>query len=265
MYKIGFLGGGTMAEAILSGLINHSTISSSHNIIVAEINAARREVLQAAYPALSVTESAEEMIKSCDMIFLAVKPYQLQQIIDETAACWRNKAVVSIIAGWSYAKLSSLLPDSRLLRVMPNTAAKVSSAMSAMASEYTLTPEEYALAKQAFEACGEVVELSEAQFDIVTAISGSGPAYVYMFIDAMTQGGVLHGLPKTIARKLAVQTVLGAAEMVKHTHQSPNDLKDDVCTPGGTTIEAVYSLEQNRFIATIIEAVTACFEKSQRM
>ena len=219
MQNIGFLGGGTMAEAILSGLINHSAILSSHNIVVAEINPVRREALQSAYPAISITDSAEEMIKSCEMIFLAVKPYQLQQIISETAAFWRDKAVVSIIAGWSYTKLSSLLPDSRLLRVMPNTAAKVSSAMSAMASEYTLTSEEYILAKQAFEACGEVVELSEAQFDIVTAISGSGPAYVYMFIDAMTQGGVLHGLPKTIARKLAVQTVLGAAEMVKCTNR----------------------------------------------
>lgn len=266
MYKIGFLGGGTMAEAILNGIMSHNAIMSGpSSIMVAEISASRRDSLRSSYPTVAVTESVEDMLKICEMIILAVKPYQLPQIIHETASYWEGKAVVSILAGWNYTKLANLLPKSRLLRVMPNTAAKVSAAMSALASEYTLTSEEYSLAKQIFESCGEVVELSETQFDAVTAISGSGPAYVYMFIDAMTQGGVLHGLPKAVARKMAVQTVLGAAEMVRVTDKSPNDLKDDVCTPGGTTIEAVYALENNRFSATVIDAVTACFEKSRRM
>ncbi len=263
MYKIGFLGGGTMAEAILQGIVSHNSAIAS-NLTVAEISPARRETLQAHY-SVTVTESVEEMVKNSDLIILAVKPYQLQAIIEQTASLWHDKAIISIIAGWNYAKLAKFLPDTRLLRVMPNTAARVSEAMSVLASEHTLLGDEYSQAKQIFEACGEVVELSEAQFDAVAAISGSGPAYVYMFIDAMTQGGVLHGIPKVIARKMAVQTVLGAAKMVSCTGQSPNDLKDDVCTPGGTTIEAVYALERNGFTAAVMDAVTACYEKSKRM
>jgi pyrroline-5-carboxylate reductase len=149
--------------------------------------------------------------------------------------------------------------------VMPNTAAKISEAMTALSLEHTLSEDEYSTAKQIFESCGKVVEVSEKYFDAVTAISGSGPAYVYMFIDALTQGGLLHGLPKNIARQLATQTVLGAAKMVQETAISPNELKDDVCSPGGTTIEAVYTLETNHFTATVMDAVTACVNKSRKM
>ena len=236
MYKIGFLGGGTMAEAILNGIMSHNVIMSGpSSIMVAEISASRRDSLRSSYPTVAVTESVEDMLKICEMIILAVKPYQLPQIIHETASYWEGKAVVSILAGWNYTKLANLLPKSRLLRVMPNTAAKVSPAMSALASEYTLTSEEYSLAKQIFESCGEVVELSETQFDAVTAISGSGPAYVYMFIDAMTQGGVLHGLPKAVARKMAVQTVLGLSLIHISCATPASSCRSPDCTPSGVS------------------------------
>jgi len=264
MKKIGFLGGGNMAEALLSGILTHD-IADKGSICIAEINTERANYLLEEY-GVCVTNAPSTMLSKSDLVILAVKPYQIETIVNQDRASWEGKGILSIMAGWDLEKLKSLFPEScRLLRTMPNTPARVSAGMTALASEHTLTEDEFSVAQAIFESCGEVICVNESQLEAVTAISGSGPAYVFMFIDALTQGGILHGLPKATARKLAVQTCLGAAEMVKSTGISPNELKDDVCTPGGTTIEAVYSLENNRFAASVIDAVTACYNKAVSM
>jgi pyrroline-5-carboxylate reductase len=263
-FGFGFLGGGNMAEAILSGILGKKLIDPEH-IVIAEISVPRKTYLEQTY-GVRVTANAEEMLREVSMVLIAVKPYQFEQIVSDTYDAWQYQGAISIMAGWSYEKLGKVLPQTtRLLRVMPNTAAKIAQAMSALFSGYTLAKDEYQMARNIFTSCGEIVEIPEHYIHVITAISGSGPAYAYMFIDALTQGGVLHGLPKDTARKLAVQTVLGAAEMVKATGLSPNELKDAVCTPGGTTIEAVYALEHHAFTATVMDAVKACVEKSKNM
>lgn len=201
------------------------------------------------------------------MIILAVKPYVLQEVLDTIKPALSGKALISIAAGWTVAMLREALQGTgaTFLRVMPNTPAMVSEGMTAMCEDTTFSENDFAFAKNLFEAVGRTVVLPERLFDGVIAISGSSPAYVYMMIEAMADAGVREGLTRPCAYEMAAQAVLGSALMVLQSGDHPGALKDAVCSPGGTTIEAVEELERKGFRAAIMDAMRVCADRSREM
>ena len=206
-------------------------------------------------------------MQQVDVILLAVKP----NVLGNVAASIRSlltpaHTVVSIAAGWTMQMLTEALGETApILRLMPNTPALVNASMTAICAEHHLEAEVFAWVQELLNAVGRTVVLPEKLFDAVIAISGSSPAYVYMFIEAMADAGVQEGLPRALAYEMAAQSVLGSAQMVLETKKHPGELKDAVCSPGGTTIDAVVSLERSGFRAAVMDAMAACAEKSRKM
>ena len=201
------------------------------------------------------------------MIILAVKPHYIRGVIDDVRPALEGKAVISIAAGWTVDMLADALEDTgaTYLRVMPNTPAMVGEGMTALCDDSTFSKDDFAFAKGIFDAVGRTVILPERLFDGVIAISGSSPAYVFMMIEAMADAGVREGLPRACAYEMASQAVLGSALMVLSSGTHPASLKDAVCSPGGTTIEAVEELERKGFRGAIMDAMKACADKSREM
>lgn len=216
-----------------------------------------------------VTASNLDAARFAEVLVLATKPDQVVAAlaeIQETLTSKKNYVVVSIAAGVTIAKLESALPDgARVIRVMPNTPALIGESASAFATGKNATAADGALATKLLSAVGMAYPVKESLLDAVTGLSGSGPAYVYQFIEALSDGGVASGLPREIATKLAAQTVAGAARMVLQTGQHPGALKDQVTSPGGTTIEGVHELEKGKMRATVMNAVRAATEKSKKL
>jgi pyrroline-5-carboxylate reductase len=248
-----------MAGAIIKGAIAHKAVSPNH-IDVYDIDSDKVRSLQETHGIHgAVTISA--LCERCDMLLLAVKPNVLPDILKELADI--NLPLISIAAGWSAENIKSFYgKHKRVLRVMPNTPLLVGEGMSVFETPTSLHEHELAFAKKLFGALGKVSYAQAKQMDAVTAVSGSGPAYAFLFLEALADGGVLCGLPRTQAIDLAAQTLLGAAKMVLDTGTHPGALKDAVCSPGGTTIEAVKVLERGGFRGAVIEAVEACAKKS---
>jgi pyrroline-5-carboxylate reductase len=199
------------------------------------------------------------------VLILAVKPNILEKVVKEAGEALCGKAVISIAAGWTSKMLQDLMPACRILRVMPNTPALVGEGMTAMSKAHTLTAEESLLAERIFSSFGRAVWVEEYMMEAVIGVSGSGPAYAFMFIEAMADGGVLKGLPRKTAQEIAAQTLLGAAKMVLESGMHPAELKDMVCSPGGTTIEAVRRLEEKGMRSAVMEAVAASADKAESM
>ena len=261
-FKIAFIGGGNMAEALISKALNVGVIENEHTM-VCDISEQRLEYIGSKYGVKTI-KTAKEAADFADIIVFAVKPQHFAGSVIGIKDSFKGKAVVSIMAGLKSSQIKEKLNEScRVLRVMPNTPALVGEGMSVLCAENTLTDAEFAFAKELFMAVGNVEVLSEKLFDIVTGVSGSGPAYVYMFIEALSDAGVFNGLPRDVSYKLAAQTVLGAAKMVLETNMHPGTLKDMVSSPGGTTIEAIASLENDGFRKAVINAVNKCTEKSK--
>lgn len=266
MLKLGFIGAGNMGSAILRGLINAQYITAD-DMAICDLSAKKLEDLSDEFPGLSCTESDVELTEMCDMIVLAVKPQYLQDVIDDIREVLNAKAVISIAAGWTVDQLATALEGTgaTYLRVMPNTPAMVGEGMTAICEDTTFDQDDFEFAKGIFDAVGRTVVLPEKLFDGVIAISGSSPAYVFMMIEAMADAGVREGLPRSVAYEMAAQTLLGSALMVLQTGTHPGALKDAVCSPAGTTIEAVEELERKGFRAAIMDAMKACADKSRVM
>lgn len=266
MKKLGLIGAGNMGGAILRGVIAADYLRQDE---VAVFDTSRRKTEELSRELSSVTYagSAIELIDLCEMIILAVKPNYMRGVIDDVREVLHGKAVISIAAGWTVAMLEEALEgtDATCLRVMPNSPAMVGEGMTAICDHSTFSKDDFAFAKGIFEACGRTVVLPERLFDGVIAISGSSPAYVFMMIEAMADAGVKEGLPRACAYEMAAQAVLGSALMVLQSGTHPASLKDAVCSPGGTTIEAVEALERSGFRAAIMDAMEACAEKSRKM
>lgn len=262
--KIGFIGVGVMGEAIIIGSLRSGCISAA-DIFIYDIDHTKLISMVERY-LVNACESLDELLLSSDMILLAVKPAGCKKLLEGIADKIKNKAIISIVAGWSTAKISKLLSeDTRVLCVMPNTPALCGEGMSVLSANNTLHPDELQFALKLFDSFGETEIVDENYFGIVTGISGSGPAYVFMFIEAMISAGIYNGLPAKTARKLAVQTVLGAAKSLKANDRHPAEMRDAVCTPAGTTIEAVYELEKNGFNGIVMSAVDQCTKKYKQM
>lgn len=266
MLKLGFIGAGNMGSAILRGLIAADYLTAD-DMAICDLNTRRLEELSDAYPGLTCTESDVELAEMCDMIVLAVKPHFMAEVIEHIREELNGKAVISIAAGWTVEQLTSALESSgaTCLRVMPNTPAMVGEGMTAMCEDTTFSEEDFEFAKGIFDSVGRTVVVPERLFDGVIAISGSSPAYVYMMIEAMADAGVKEGLYRNTAYELAAQAVLGSALMVLQSGTHPAALKDAVCSPGGTTIEAVEELERKGFRAAIMDAMKVCAQKSRDM
>ena len=261
--KIGFIGGGNMAGALANGVIA-SGLCKKCDVTVCDIN---EESLKK-YDKEINTSTDNKKALECDYIILAVKPFILSKVLEELSSYdIKNKVFISIAAGITTDEIKTILgSDAKVIRVMPNTPAQVSEGMTAIAHpDYCVTDSELEDAVKIFDAVGKTQVMTENMINAVTGISGSGPAYVFMFIEAMADAAVLEGIPRDKAYELSAQTVLGSAKMVLETGKHPGELKDMVCSPKGTTIEAVAELEKRGFKSAVIEAVKKCVDKANNI
>jgi pyrroline-5-carboxylate reductase len=263
--RIGLIGTGKMATALAKGWVESRWISSDRIAGTDVLPEAREQFTKAtSCPTLS---SIAEVVGESDVLVLAVKPQHMAgAMADLRDRLTDRHLVVSIAAGVTLAKMSqSLGEDRRLVRVMPNTPALVGAGASAFAKGGTATAEDAKLVEQMLSTVGIAVEVPENLLDAVTGLSGSGPAYVYQIIEALSDGGVRVGLPRAIATQLAAQTVLGAAKMVLETGEHPGTLKDSVTSPGGTTIAGLHAMEAGGVRGHLINAVVAATERSKEL
>jgi len=262
---IGFIGSGNMGQAMIGGIIK-SELVDSKNIIVSDLDQKKLDFIAGEYKTQVTTDSVE-LVKKSDIIFLAIKPNiysivlkQIKEYVTE------SKIIISIAPGQTLENLEERLgKNTKIVRAMPNTPALVGEGMAAICKNRNVTAEELSFVKQLFESFGKAEEISEYLFDSVIGVSGSSPAYVFMFIEALADGAVIGGMPRDKAYKFAAQAVLGSAKMVLETGKHPGELKDMVCSPGGTTIEAVATLEKEGFRHAVIECVKDCMKKSEEM
>jgi pyrroline-5-carboxylate reductase len=262
---IGFLGAGKMATALAKGFLNAKLIKADQLFAADPYSAAREHF---AVETGAKTFSANlEVVPAANVLVLATKPDQVAAALAEISAAFaKNHLLISIAAGVTIAKLEAVLPaGARVIRVMPNTPALVGAGASGFALGKHATSADSELAQKLLSAVGVAMPVKESLLDAVTGLSGSGPAYVYQFIEALSDGGVAAGLPRDIATRLAAQTVLGGAKMVLETGQHPGALKDQVASPGGTTIEGLHELEKGKLRGTVMSAVRAAAEKSKKL
>lgn len=264
MSKLGFIGCGKMTGAIVQGVVK-SGVFPGQDIVLSSRNAARVAELAAATGSCSASSNVEAAGFS-DVIVLGVKPGDIPAVVNEIAGELSGKLLVSIAAGVPISRLTTLAgANVAIVRVMPNTPALVHRGASAYAAGPGVTATQKEAVEKIFGAVGTVYAVKEEALDAVTGVSGSGPAYIYMVIEALADGGVLTGLPRDLSLQLATQTVIGAGEMVAQTGQHPATLRDNVASPGGTTIAAIEKLEQAGLRAALIGAVRAAAEKSIAM
>ena len=257
MIAIGFIGAGKMASAIINGL-DKDTFSI-------QISGRTLDTTQKTAHMLGIKAAAShaELIQSSDIVVLAVKPHIIPEIL---RAHQITKPIVSIAAGMTLSDLASLTTSKQpLIRVMPNINATIQNSTTGITRNANVSDDTFATVTAIFESIGSVHELAEKDFGTFTALAGSSPAYIYMFIDAMSRAGVLHGMPKDVSTKIVAETVLASAEMLLSSDLNPWTLVDNVSSPGGTTVAGVVSLEQNNFVATVIDAITATVDKNKAM
>lgn len=261
--KVGFIGGGNMANAIVNGVIS-SGLCKKDEIVVCDKNSNALEK----YNDIKTSTDNKEAL-SADYIVLAVKPQIMPFVLEELKGYKEtdDKIFVSIAAGISVETIKNALgKNAKVSRVMPNTPALVLEGMTVVSeNDGSLSEEEFKGVLDIFNSVGKTEVLPESFINTVTGISGSSPAYVYMMIEAMGDSGVLGGLPRDIAYRLAAQSVLGSAKMVLESGKHPGELKDMVCSPKGTTIEAVAELEKRGFRTALIEAIKKCNEKANKL
>jgi pyrroline-5-carboxylate reductase len=262
---VGFIGGGNMAEALIRGLIDSGNTPAS--IHVSEPMAARRRVLKRRFR-VNVSSSNLDVCESADVVFLAVKPQIMGEVLEELQGkIGRRQLVVSIAAGVPLKRLEKGLGgDAKVVRVMPNTPCLLGRGASVLCGGRKATSTDLRFAKSLFETVGlaEVVG-QEKLLDAVTGLSGSGPAYVYLFAESLIDGGVRAGLDRDLAAKLAFQTIAGAAEMMLETGRPPADLRKAVSSPGGTTLAGLARLAKGRFAQTVGAAVAAATRRSKEL
>lgn len=263
---IGMIGTGNMGSAILRGIVEADYVKAGQ-ICAYDTSSKRIRELEEDIPGINCARDCIEVAEQSDLIILAVKPIYVQGVLDEIRPALDGKSVLSIAAGWTVSMLKKALYGSTAtyLRVMPNTPALVGEGMTAICDDTTFSKEDFDYAKGIFDSVGKTRILPERLFDGVVAVSGSSPAYVYMMIEAMADAAVKEGLPRVYAYEMAAQSVLGSALMVLSSGTHPAALKDAVCSPGGTTIEAVEMLERKGFRSAVMDAMEACARKSREM
>lgn len=263
--KIGFIGAGKMAQAMIGGMINSNLIPPEW-LIASTKSEETVEKVQQKYR-IEVTKDNKLVAKKADILFLAIKPDIHLSIIEEIRNFVKQDTIIiTIAAGISLLDLEENFNRKiKAIRSMPNTPSLIGEGMSAICKNEWITDEDLRDVIQIFSCFGNVEVIDEKFMDSIPAISGSSPAYVYVFIEALADGGVKAGLARDQAYKLAAQAVLGAAKMVLETGKHPGELKDEVCTPGGATIEAVAELEKRGFRAAVLSAMESCVQKTKAL
>jgi pyrroline-5-carboxylate reductase len=263
--RIGFLGAGKMAAALAKGFVQGNLLPATELLASDVLESARKSFAETVGAA--TTERNQDVPPFARVLFVAVKPGQVEQVLSEIRQeVTSEHLVISIAAGVTLARLEGALPPgARVIRVMPNTPALVGASATAFALSKAARGEDGRLAQALFSSVGVAYELKESLLDAVTGLSGSGPAYGYLIIEALSDGGVAAGLPRDVATRLAAQTLLGSARMVLETGLHPGALKDMVTSPGGTTIDGLHELERGGVRAALIQAVKVAAEKSRRL
>lgn len=262
--RIAVIGGGNMGEALAAGMVS-AGYAPQESITIAEPIEARRQYLDS--KGYRTVASGPEAAREAGIVFFAVKPQDLGGVLDALKeVVTAEKLLVSIVAGATTSCFTRVFGnDARIIRVMPNTPALVGAGAAAVCAGGAASDGDLAAARKMLESVGRAVEVPESQMDAVTGLSGSGPAYVFQFIEALADGGVCAGLPRDKALMLAAQTVLGAARMVLELNEHPGRLKDMVASPGGTTIAGLHALEKGGLRAAVIDAVMAATKRSAEL
>jgi len=260
--KLGFIGAGAMGGAIIRGLLAKGRVARE-DLIYYDPDPARQKKMEK-MKVKAARDNPEVM--QAQVVVLAVKPQLLGPVLAGIKDFVRPQhLLISMAAGVTLATLEAALPGSRVIRTMPNTPALVGAGMTALATGNRATPEDTDLALELFEVVGQAAVVEERLMDAVTGLSGSGPAFVALFIEALADGGVKAGLPRVLAHNMAVQTVLGAAKLCHEEDLHPGKLKDLVASPGGTTIEGLHALEKGGFRGLVMSAVTAAAARSKEL
>lgn len=261
--KIGFIGAGKMGNAILSGIIN-SNFCSSKDIFVAEPNETIATKLK---NSLNINiESSQNVVKNSDIIIICTKPFIIKEVLkDIQSSVSPDKVIISIAAGISTETIENILGKIPVIRVMPNTPALLGVGMSALSRGKFTSNNQLNLALEIFSKVGKTIVVEENLLDAVTGVSGSGPAFFYLVIEALAKGGEELGLPKDTALELSCQTALGAAKMIMETGKTPEILRKEVTTPGGTTEQGLRVLDESNVFGTFIETVKVTAKKSKEL
>lgn len=262
---LGFIGCGNMAQAMLKGILEKG-LYQPENILVSRRNEAALGQIQKQFLVQTTTDN-RQVAKKADILILAVKPFQFETVIREIRdEVKEDVLVISIAAGQTMENIERFFGKNiKLVRSMPNTPALVLEGASGVCFNERITDDDKKKAMDIFSSFGIAHEVSEAMINVVIGVSGSSPAYVFLFIEAMADAAVADGMPRAQAYELAAQSVLGSAKMVLETGKHPGELKDMVCSPAGTTIEAVRVLEKEGFRSAVIEAMKACVKKAQEI
>ncbi len=262
--RLGFIGAGNMAQAIIGGIIKNGLVDKAE-IIASAATQKTIDKVKSEY-GINVTLDNREVAKA-DILFLAVKPVYYQSVIEEIRDIkTEGQIIVTIAAGKSLEWVAEAYGDERkIIRTMPNTPALVGEGITAVCPNENISDEELSEVCKLLNSFGKAEVIKESMMDAVVAVSGSSPAYVFMFIEAMADAAVAEGMPRAQAYQFAAQSVLGSAKMVLDTGKHPGELKDMVCSPAGTTIEAVRTLEKTGFRSSVMECMKACADKSRSM
>lgn len=264
MFSLGMIGGGAMGSALLNGIIQAGLITPKKLYLV-ETDPTKREVLKVQI-GVNLIGSLPELASECPTIILAVKPQVIPIVLSELDGLVKqNHLLISIAAGVTLSNLQNYLPQGRFVRVMPNTPAKIGYGVAAYCQDSGVSAEECERVEAILKCVGQVLKLPEHLMDAVTAVSGSGPAYVFYFMEALIDAAVMLGLNRADARVLVVETVRGAAEMMKQTTDHPAVLRNEVTSPAGTTAAGLFELEKAAFAGTIGRAVIAAAQKSKEL
>lgn len=264
--KIGFIGLGNMATAMIGGMLQKGMVEPG-DVIGYDISDYAKEKVKTEFN-IGIMKSNKETAENADFLFLAVKPIFLEQVLKEIAPAIRpDTVIVSIVAGKNLQFIRTALGDDtcKIVRCMPNTPALVLEGCTGVCAGENVSEAEVTQVLKLLESFGKASVVPERLMDAVVGVSGSAPAYVFIFIEAMADAAVLAGMPRAQAYEFAAQAVFGSAKMVLETGKHPGELKDMVCSPGGTTIEAVKVLEEKGFRAAVMEAMEACIEKSKNL
>jgi len=263
--RIGFIGAGNMAEAIIRGLLESEAVKPDH-ITASDVMPERLKYMQSTYGINTLAENAE-LVGGADILVLAVKPQVVGSVLTHIGSRTDDtKLVISIVAGLTVAAMAAGLgAGTRIIRTVPNTPVFVGEGMVALASDGPARDEDYAVAGALFAPVARIVSIEEKLMDAALGVSGSGPAYGFVMIEALSDGGVKMGLPRHIALELAAQTLLGAAKMCLESGRHPGQLKDMVTSPGGTTIAALHKMEAGGVRSALMDAVEAATRRSEEL
>jgi pyrroline-5-carboxylate reductase len=264
MNKLGIIGGGAMGSALLKGIIDRDLFKPA-DIYVVEIDSVKQKKIKESYQ-INVSGDLNQVVAQCRTLLLAVKPNIVPVVLRDLAGKLNERTLmISIAAGVPLAVFESKLPNARLVRVMPNTPARIGKGVSAYTLGTNTTEEDDRQVAALLGCVGKVIKVPEHLLDAVTAVSGSGPAYVYYFIEALIDAAVMIGLSRADATVLVTETVLGSAELMKETMEDPAKLRNEVTSPGGTTAAALFELQQGACAAVIMKAVLAAARKSKEL